>query len=334
MPGEATKLKKVREIGRGDILFGVARVPGSERVFVGSSDFHVYEIDLAAEKPEAKPLDGEGHQSYVTGVALADGTLVSCSYDGRLIWWDIESRRQVRAVEAHDLWIRRVVASPDGRLMASVADDMICKLWEVSAGRLLRQMSDHEKFTPHKYPSMLYAVTFSNDGRLLATGDKVGHVVVWEPASGKLLATLDCPVMYTWDPRQRRHSIGGVRSVAFSPDSKLLAVGGIGKIGNIDHLGGPARIEVFDWRAGKRLYEISDEKLKGLNEQIAFHPDGEWFLAAGGDHKGFVSIYETKTGKLIHQERAGDHVHGFAVNEDWTRLYTAQHGGLMVWEPA
>ena len=137
--------------------------------------------------------------------------------------------------------------------------------------------------------------------------------------------------MYTWDPKQRRHSIGGIRSVAFSHDSKLLAVGGIGKIGNIDHLGGPSRIEIFDWKAGKRLHELEDNKFKGLVEQIVFHPEGEWFVVAGGDHNGFISTYETKTGKLIKQEKAPMHVHQFVTNEACDTVYAVGHGRVVTW---
>ena len=36
----------------------------------------------------------------------------------------------------------------------------------------------------------------------------------------------------------------------------MLAVGGIGKIGNIDHLEGKARVEVFDWQKGERTHEF------------------------------------------------------------------------------
>src|SRR5437762_3463064 len=102
---------------------------------------------------------------------------------------------------------------------------------------------------------MLFAVAFSADGKHVATGDKVGKVKVWEVESGKPVGEVDAPVMYTWDPVQRLHSIGGIRCLAFSPDGKALAVGGIGKIGNIDHLEGKARVESFDWAAGKRLSE-------------------------------------------------------------------------------
>src|SRR4030095_16725963 len=94
----------------------------------------------------------------------------------------------------------------------------------------------------------------------LATADKVGHVVVWDAATGAELAAVEAPVMYTWDPVQRLHSIGGVRSLAFSPDGTLLAVGGTGKIGNIDHLEAKARVEVFDWRAGKQIAEFVSDK--------------------------------------------------------------------------
>ncbi|MCH7988526.1 MAG: hypothetical protein IID46_05155, partial [Planctomycetes bacterium] len=294
MNSNPANLKEVQNLKQKFIVFCVARVPQTEKLYVGSSDFKVYEIDLAAEKPEPVPFSGEGHESYVTGVALAGNLLVSGGYDGRVIWWETETRKPIRVVDAHEKWIRRVVASPDGSLVATVADDMLCKLWNAKTGELVREVTDHQTLTPNNYPSMLYAMTFSSDGKLMATGDKVGHVAVWETDTGKKIGEVEAPILYTWDPKQRRHSIGGIRSLAFSADSKLLAVGGIGTIGNIDHLGGPARIEVFDWKAGKRLHEISDEKLKGLNQQINFHPSGDWIVATGGDHKGFVSFWEMK----------------------------------------
>ncbi|MGH7201550.1 MAG: WD40 repeat domain-containing protein [Planctomycetaceae bacterium] len=332
MTADPTKLKTIKELNRDDILFDMARVPGTERIFFGSSDFKVYSIDLAAEKPEAKPLAEEGHGSYVTGVALPAGGLVTGSYDCRLIWWNTETGETIRTVEAHEKWIRRVVASPDGRYVASVADDMLCKLWDAETGELVRTVADHAATTPHHYPSMLFAVAFSGDGTMMATADKVGHVALWNVETGEQLAELDAPVMYTWDPKQRRHSIGGIRSLAFSPDGTLLAAGGIGEIGNIDHLGGPARVEVFDWSKGERLLELEDDKLKGLVEQIAFHESGEWFLTAGGDHNGFLTFYETKTGKLLHQDKAPMHIHALAVGESFERLYGVGHGRIVVWE--
>ena len=332
MTAAPTQIRKTKEFGSEGIALCVGRVPHSGRLFYGSSDFRVYEIDTAAEKPEPTPLRGEPHGSYVTGLALASGHVVSGGYDGRLIWWDLESRERVRDVAAHDRWIRKVVASPDGTVIASVADDMLCKLWNAETGELIRSVTDHELMTPHHYPSMLYAVAISPDGRYLATGDKVGHVAIWEMADGRQVGELDAPVMYTWDPRARIHSIGGIRSLAFSHDAERLAVGGIGQIGNIDHLGGPSRVEVFEWRSGRRLHELEDEKFKGLVEQIAFHPSGEWFCAAGGDNGGFVTLYNSSAGKILAQEKAPMHVHGFALDEDYATLYTVGHGKIAVRE--
>ncbi len=178
---------------------------------------------------------------------------------------------------------------------------------------------------------MLYACAVSPGGRYVATGDRVGTNIVWDLANGRRLATIETPIMYTWDPKQRRHSIGGIRSLAFSKDSKQLAVGGIGKIGNIDHLGGPARIEVFDWKEGKRLHEIEDSKKKGLVENLHFADDGSWLLATGGDHGGFVTFWDMKTGKILHQDAAPMHVHTSAFNEDQTKLYAVGHNKIALW---
>lgn len=332
MPADPAKLKSLKDLGTRDILFSVARLPNSERLFCGSSDFKVYTVDMAAEKPALEALTGEGHQSYVTGLALAGRQLVSGSYDGRLIWWDTDSKQQVRAVDAHEKWIRRVVTTPDGKIIASVADDMACKLWDAATGNLLATLNDHQPVTPNDFPSMLYAVAVSADGTLLATGDKIGHVAVWELPSGKKVGEVESPGMYTWDPRQRIHSIGGIRSLAFSPDAKTLAVGGIGKIGNIDHLDGPARIELFDWREGKSTRLIEDTKFKGLVERLAFLPDSTWLASTGGDHKGFLSFWDPATGNALKQESAHQHCHDFVFDETYERLYTVHHGKVAAWE--
>jgi WD40 repeat protein len=324
-------LKRLAEWKSDDILFAVARVPQTGRLFLGCSDFKVYEFDAAAEKPERVPFDGEGHRSYVTGVALAGDVLVSGGYDGRLVWWDIAEHRQVRAVDAHARWMRRVIATPDAARIVSVADDMQCKVWDARTGESVRSFTDHPEFTPHHYPSMLQAVAVNADGKWLATGDKTGHTAIWDLTSFEKVAAVETPVMYTWDPKQRRHSIGGIRGLAFSPDGSKLAIGGIGQIGNIDHLGGPARLEVFEWQTGKRLFEVEDEKRKGLIQQIAWHPSAEWLLTAGGDGKGFLTFYNAGTGELLHQDGNEGHIHGFVVDEEWTTVYAACHNRVEKW---
>jgi WD40 repeat protein len=324
------RLKLVKDLSSRGILFAVARVPNSSRLFLGNSEFKVSELDLGDPTPEPKDLGA--HNSYVTGVALADKRLVSGSYDGRLIWWDIEKREQIRAVEAHTKWIRRVVATRDGKVIASVADDMVCRLWDADSGKMLHELRGHKEKTPNDFPSMLYACTFSADGKYVATGDKAGHVVVWEVATGKETATLEAPVMYTWDPTQRRHSIGGVRSLAFSPDAKYLAVGGMGKVGNIDHLEGKARVEVFDWQKKERTHEFPGDKFNGLVEQLEFHPEGQWLLGAGGAGDGFLLFFNLADKKVLRQEKVGMHVHGFALNEAGDTIYAVGHGKIILFE--
>lgn len=331
MAADPTKLKVAKDLGRQDILFGLARRKGGEQVYVGSSDFKVYDVDFASAKLEPQAI-GE-HKSYVTGVTLAgEDQLVTGGYDCRLNWWDVQSHQAVRSVAAHEKRIRMVVASPDGRLIASVADDMACKLWDAASGKLVRALVGHEPLTPTHFVSMLYAVCFSTDGRLVATGDKTGRVCVWNVADGKQLAKLDASGMYTWDPVQRRHSIGGIRSLAFSPDGATLCVGGTGKIGNIDHLDAPARLEAFDWQSGKSKLVLSTEgKHKGLLEALAFAPDGKWVVGAGGGTAGLIAFFDLSAGKVLFQDAAPMHVHGLAINETGDKIYAAGHNKLLVW---
>jgi WD40 repeat protein len=324
------KLKSVKQHSLKLIALAIARQPKTGRHFVGASDFKVYAVEPSADKPDLKEIGK--HESYVTSVAVAGAHVISGGYDGRLSWWDADKPAQVRSLEAHTKWIRNVAVSPDGKLVASVADDMACKLHEAATGKLVHELRGHKERTPTNYISMLYACAFSADAKLLATGDKVGHIVVWDVASGKSVTTLESPGMYTWDGRQRIHSIGGIRSLAFSPDGKRLAVGGIGKIGNIDHLDGPARIEVFDVQSGKPTHLFEKTKFKGLINRLAFHPQGEWLLGAGGAGNGFFVFVDLKKGKVTKEEAVKFHVHAIALSEACDTLVAAGHNALAVFE--
>lgn len=324
------KIQLVKELNRPGILFSLAHEAGGSRLFVGASDAKVHDMDVMAEKPE--PREMTGHESYVTGTVLAGNQLVSSSYDGRLIWWDTDTLQPIRTVDAHQRWIRELVATPDGSRVISVADDMVCRVWDAHSGALIHELCGHEEQTPHHFPSMLYTCAVSSDGSLLASGDRVGHNVVWDLATGKQIAAVETPTMYTWDPKQRIHSIGGVRSLAFSPDSTQLAIGGIGQIGNIDHLGGPARLEVFDWRKNERTHEFADEKVKGLIERLVFHPENNWLLAAGGDNAGFYQFFDLAANKSIKQDKAPMHIHDLVLNAAADEIYAVGHGKIVVWQ--
>jgi WD40 repeat protein len=318
------KVRVVKDLSRQEIVFAVARKPATGRIFFGGSDFAVRELDFEKDKLEPKELGR--HESYVTSLALAGTNLVSGGYDGKLIWWNIESGSKIRTVHAHRKWIRCVRAAPDGTILASVADDMVCRIWDAASGQMIRELVGHDETTPHDFSSMLYACAFSPRGRFLATGDKVGHINVWELDTGRSLATIEAPDFYTWDPVQRRHSIGGIRALAFAPEPGVatLAVGGIGKIGNIDHLEGRPRVELFDWWSGKRLCELSGEG-KGLVEHIEFHPKGDWLLAAGGYSDGFFLFCDPAAKKVVSQIKVPMYVHDFDLNESCDKAYAVGH---------
>ncbi len=308
------------------IAFCVALEQATSLAYVGLSDFSVQKVDLSVADIQPTAFGAKEHTSYVSGLARCGETLISGGYDCSLIWWNVESGAVIRRLsDAHARWIRMLAVSPDQSRLASVADDMKTKLWDTATGECLATWGDYESKTPHGFPSMLYAVAFSADGKWLATGDRTGRVLVRDTATGQIAATLETPVMYTWDPTARRHSIGGIRSLAFSNDSRQLAVGGMGKVGNIDHLEGVSRIEVFHWPTAERRFEIEDSTYKGLVEALQFGPDDGFLIAAGGDHSGFISVYNMSDGKLLAQDKAPMHVHDFELHADARTLTAVGH---------
>jgi WD40 repeat protein len=320
-------LRNVREINRTAIMFSVARVPNTSRLLVASSENKVIELDASQANPTA--TDRADHGRYATCVRLAGNTAISGGYDNRLIWWDLENNRAIRTVDAHTRQVRQLALSPDGTKVASVADDMICKIWNVASGERLHELRGHEERTPTHFGSMLYCCAFSNDGTKLATGDRVGRVCIWNVANGERLQTLEVPSLYTWDGVQRIRSIGGIRSLAFSPDGTQLAVGGVGQIGNVDGLSGPSRVEIHNWERRERVSDFTGQQ-QGLFNKLIWHND--WLCCTGGGGNGFILFRDTRNNTTIHQMNLPMHTHDSVFNEDFTTLYHVGHNKIVVQE--
>ena len=88
----------------------------------------------------------------------------------------------------------------------------------------------------------------------------------------------------------------------------------MGKVGNIDHLEGKARVEVFDVAAKKSVVVFESDKFKGLVNRLEFAADGAWLLGAGGAGDGFYFSYDPAAKKAGRQEKVAMHVHDFAAD--------------------
>ncbi len=321
-------LRTVREINRAGINFSVARVPNTARLLVASSENKIFELDASQANPTVH--ERADHGRYATCVRLIGNAVVSGGYDNRLIWWDLENNRAIRTTaDAHTRQLRQLAVSPDGAQLASVADDMKCKLWNTANGERIRELLGHEERTPTHFNSMLYCCAFSNDGTKLATGDRVGRVCIWNVADGERLSTVEVPSLYTWDAVQRIRSIGGVRSLAFSPDGTQIAVGGVGQIGNVDGLSGPSRVEVHNWARREKIHEFQGAQ-QGLFNKLFWHND--WLCAIGGGNNGFIAFHNMANRTMIHQMNLPMHVHDSVFSEDWTTLYHVGHQKVVVQE--
>ena len=332
---DPTTYERVRGIKYAVHFLALAADTRRNRLYAGGTDRGIHVFDLANEEDEPAAR-WDGHENFVSSIALRPGDtneVLSCGFDRRLIWWDAERGKIARSVEAHDGWARDLAVSHDGAWIATVGDDMLVKLWDAESGQLAATLSGHAPRTPQGHVSAMYRVAISGDGSMLAAADRVGEVRVWEASSMRQVSLLCAPTLYTYDPVQRKRSIGGVRALAFSRDGKKLVVGGVGQIENVDGIAGPVHVEMWDWSARKRLQEFhSKENSRGMANDVLFAEDDGWFACVGGGSDGgFLAFWREGGADPIAQHKLDGHLRRLAASDDRSTLYLAGYELIEVW---
>jgi WD40 repeat protein/serine/threonine protein kinase len=293
--------------GHRDIVRSVSWSPDGKRLATGSVDATAKVWD-AADGHELLTL--KGHTAMVRSVPWSpDGKrLATASNDGTARVWDAVGGRELLLLKGHTRVVCDVCWSPDGMQLATAGYEGTVKVWDAVGDRGLVTIQAHtngdRRLVPLQGPTnAVSALSWSPDGRRLATGSPDRTAKVWEVATGKLLAVQSHP--------------DAVDSVSWSPDGERLAA---------SSLDGTSKV----WEP---MGERPILTVKG--RRISWSPDGTRLATVS--EEGTAEVWNARNGRPLPGLKEGHHsvVSAVSWSPDSRRLATASADGTaIVWEVA
>jgi WD40 repeat protein/serine/threonine protein kinase len=211
---------------------------------------------------------------WAVGFSPDGRRLVTGGDDGEPVVWAWATGEKVltfRGVTAGAA-VMRAAFFPDGRRILTSHTDGTARVWNALTGEVLFSLPETE--------STVYAAVSPNGQRIVTVsestfvgGDGVRHL---HPGADGIISTLFQGAAQVWDAAGGRRlfplagQLGGISTVAFSPDSRRIVAGGMGRM-----------VSVWDAATGRE-----ELRLEGHSDRVvftAFVPDGTRIVTGGFD---------------------------------------------------
>ena len=192
----------------------------------------------------------------------------------------------------HQVPIRCLAFSPDGKILASGGADQVVKLWNVASGQKIDTL-------PHK--GTVSSLAFSPNSLTLATVTEDSSVTLWDVGTRKARRTLT------------GHS-GTMATPAFSPDGSLIACAGA-----YDN-----DIKVWDTVSGEKRFSVP---VGSWPLGMAYFAEGQSLILLTGG--GQLIHWDLTAQKVIRSWQLNDRVTGLAVAADQRHIAVANANGTV-----
>jgi WD40 repeat protein/class 3 adenylate cyclase len=271
--------------------------PDDETIAIGGFDGTVALLDASSGKRTV--LDGR-HTAAVTGVGFTpDGsTLVTTGDDRDVIVWDLREGALSEILHGHAGRAFGPTFDRDGETAFTVGLDGRVIAWDLTSERRLGQRAEFAD------PSVLEAGFLESAGDLVTAASLDGSRFAFSPANGQLhMYSVDEEAsaweVDPWTEAQFERILAGdeafaafdsdvVNSLAFDPDSGLLAVGG-------RH----GEVVTYDAASGREVARWTGSEIAWVNSFV-FDADGS-LITANDD--GRVAWWDPMTGALQRELR-------------------------------
>lgn len=237
--------------------------PNSEWIASNSEDETIRIWNATTGKCEHK-LDDEPIKLGGMAFSLGSKMLASVGSDMRIQLWDVADGYILRTFNGRRIDLRPLLFAPSGTTAAvAKADGKNISLWDMSPDSTEHVLCGHT--------AAVNAVTFSPDGRTLASGSEDKTIRIWDATTGLLKDKL-------------KNDSCNVDLVAFSSNGLLIAAGS------------QTDGTILLWHVATRRQEHKLTAHKASLTTLAFSPDSKLIGAVYGDRK--VLIWNASTGTV------------------------------------